>query len=389
MTNFLPYAHQSIDDADVSAVAEALRQPLITRGSIVEAFEKAICEYVEAKYAVAFSSGSAALQATFQAADVGPADRVVTSPNTFIASVSGAVRLGASLRLVDIDSFGNMDLNGVAKELDGERSRGKTVVVPVHFAGVAVDMARLDECLKAVSTIVIEDAAHALGSRYLDGSPVGNCRYSDMTVFSFHASKNITCGEGGMVTTNDVVLASRLRRLRDSGIERASVRNNPQPEPWYYEIEALSSNLHMTEGQASLGLSQLKRVDLFERAKADLVSSYRHLLQAMPALALSPAEADYRSHRHLFQVFIDFGAIDQSRTSVMEGLYSCGIGSQYHYVPLYRHPALAPALSQTADDFPQMEQHFHSALSIPFFSSMTQSHVDRVSMALRKVLFRL
>jgi UDP-4-amino-4,6-dideoxy-L-N-acetyl-beta-L-altrosamine transaminase len=388
MTNFLPYAHQSIDGSDIAAVTEALLQPIITRGAQVEAFEQQVCAYVGARHAVAFSSGSAALYAAFQAGQVGPNDHIVSTPNTFIATVAGGVRSGATLSLVDIDAYGNMDVQAAAPRLCQQRSRGKTVVVPVHFAGVAVDMHALDDQMSVPSTLVIEDAAHALGSKYPDGSPVGNCQYSDMTIFSFHAIKNITCGEGGMVTTNDPALDARLRTIRDSGIERTTLRNHPTPEPWYYEVPELSSNYHMTEGQAALGVSQLRRIEEFAQKKAALVAAYRERLSSMPAVRLPPAEADSRSHRHLFCIFIDFDAVAQTRTEVMEGLQGLGIGSQYHYVPLYNHPALKAALGAPGA-FPAMESHFHTALSIPFYSGLNEADVDRVVMALRKVLYRL
>ena len=389
MTNFLPYAHQSIDRSDLAAVSNALSQTVITRGPSVEAFERQVCEYVGARHAVAFASGSAALYAAFQVGRVGPNDHIVTSPNTFIATIAGGVRSGASLGLIDIDKNGNMDVQASADALRQPRSRGKTVLVPVHFAGVAIDMHALDEQITTPSTLVIEDAAHALGSKYPDGSPVGNCQYSDMTVFSFHAIKNITCGEGGMVTTNDPDLDARLRMIRDSGIDRTNLSNHPSPEPWYYEVPELSSNYHMTEGQAALGLSQLRRIEEFAQKKATLLAAYRERLSSMPAVRLPSTESDPISHRHLFCISIDFDALSVTRTEVMEGLRALGVGSQYHYVPLYDHPALKSALGGGTHMFPAMERHFHTALSIPFYSGMEVADVDRVVMALRKALYRL
>ena len=380
MTNFLPYARQSINEADSVAVAEAVLQDVITRGPLVEAFEKLFSEYVGARYAVAFSNGSAALHAAFQAGGVGHGDTIVSSPNTFIASVAGGVCSGASLQLVDIDEMGNMDVKAAEDLLRRHRSRGRTILVPVHFSGVAIDMHALDELIVDPSALVIEDAAHAIGSQYPDGSPVGNCRYSDMTVFSFHAIKNITCGEGGMVTTNDQGLDARLRTIRNSGITRAA------SEPWYYEVPQLSSNYHMTEAQAALGLSQLGRIDDFAKKKAALLAAYREKITAMPAVRMPPAEADGRSHRHLVCLSIDFEALARTRTDVMKSLHEQGIGSQYHYVPLYLHPALASALGPCPQFF-AMEDHFRKSLSIPFYSGMEEADVDRVVSALRKALY--
>ena len=389
MTNFVPYAHQSIDDSDVAAVVDALRQNVITRGPLVEAFERQVCEYVGARYAVAFSNGSAALYAAFQAGGIKPGDRVVSSPNTFIATVAGGVRAGASLTLVDIDEMGNMDVKAAAELLRQPHSRGRTFLVPVHFAGVAVDMSALDELITEPCAFVIEDAAHAIGSLYPDGSPVGNCRYSDLTVFSFHAIKNITCGEGGMITTNDSSLDARLRTIRDSGIERTALVNHPAPEPWYYEVQDISSNYHMTEAQAALGLSQLRRIDEFAARKAALVAAYREKLLDMPAVKLPSADADAYSHRHLFCISIDFDVLEKTRTEVMNGLKEQGIGSQYHYVPLYLHPALASALGPSLPKFPSMENHFKTSLSIPFSSAMKEAEVDRVVQSLRTTLYQM
>lgn len=382
--NFLPYAHQAIDASDIEMVAESLTQDRITRGVQVAAFEKEVCERVGATYGVAFSSGSTALYAAFQAIRVVPGDRIVTSPNTFIATVAGGINSGASLRFVDIDKNGNMALAHLSQQVNVSHSRGRTIIMPIHFAGVAVDMQQLDNAIANPETVVIEDAAHAFGSLYPDGTPVGCCRFSDMTIFSFHAIKNITCGEGGMVTTNDEGFYEKLKRIRDSGIDRAV-----SPDPWYYEVGHLSCNYHMTEFQAALGRSQLRRLDLFGRNKAALVAWYRHKLSSLPGLTLPPAEAEGISHRHLFPVSIEFEALGQTRTEVMEALHAEGIGSQYHYVPLYRHPALAPAMTQKSEEFPAMEDHFRSSLSIPFFSSMTEADVDRVVTKLRKALYRL
>jgi UDP-4-amino-4,6-dideoxy-L-N-acetyl-beta-L-altrosamine transaminase len=388
-TNFLPYAHQAIDSSDIDAVTAALKQQEITRGSQVAAFEHEVCQRVHATYGVAFSSGSTALYAAFQAAHVGPGDRIVTTPNTFIATVAGGVRAGARLHCVDIDAYGNIDLSLLADEINVPQSRGKTVVVPVHFAGVAVDMRKLDDLITAQQTVVIEDAAHALGSFYPDGSPVGNCAYSDMTIFSFHAIKNITCGEGGMVMTNDEALYQHLRKIRDSGIERTEVRDRLSPEPWYYEVDEISCNVHMTEFQAALGRSQLRRIDIFFQNKASLLAAYRRKLAATPAITLPPSAADPITHYHLFQVNIEFEALGLTRSKVMEGLRALSIGSQYHYVPLYHHPVLQSVISQDSKTFSAMEEHMQKALSLPFFSSMTEEDVDRVVTALRKVVFQL
>jgi len=384
MTNFIPFARQTIDETDINAVSQALQQNYITRGPTVQAFECAIADRVGASHAVAFSSGSSALNAAYQAAGISSSDKVIASPNSYIATVSGALSHGAKLRLVDIDSYGNMDLNLLDEETVAPFSRGKTFIVPTHFAGVAVEMERLFGMVRTPDVVIIEDGAHALGSHYPDGKLVGSCAYSDMTVFSFHASKNITCGEGGMVTTNDPDLFSRLQKLRDNGIEREASLSRP----WYYEVKDLCCNGHMSDIQAALGLSQLKRLEDFCKQKSFLIGLYREMLEKVPGVQLFCGDVDKRTHYHLFEVHIEFELFNTDRTKVMERLFEQEIGSQYHYVPLYAHGAVQPLCRQTKEMFPVMENHLQKALSLPLFSSMQETDVERVVTALRTVLLR-
>jgi len=377
---FLPYAHQSIDFGDTEKVAQAMRQEYITRGENVQAFEQAVAKLVGAQYGVAFSSGSTALLAAYQAAHITADDLVVTTPNTFITTVSGPLSCSVQIRLVDIDSFGNGSIERFVEAVNVFRSRGRTFVVPVHFAGVAMDMRELEGQVRNPNTVIIEDAAHALGSSYPCGKRVGCCEYSDMTIFSFHAVKNITCGEGGMVMTNDPDLYARLKLLKNSGIEKKS--------SWYYEVEEYSLNFHMTEMQAALGLSQLDRIQSFQKKKKELFAAYQKRLANFPGLVPCADESE-RTLYHLFEISIDFATLGLQRESVMQELADLGIGTQYHYVPLYSHPVVQKVCGQKKELFPKMEQHFQQALSIPFFVDMKFSDVDRVVSGLRKVLFQL
>jgi UDP-4-amino-4,6-dideoxy-L-N-acetyl-beta-L-altrosamine transaminase len=381
MTSFLPYAHQSIDESDIQAVAKVMRQNKITRGPNVEQFERAICEYVHAEHAVAFANGSAALFAAFQAAGVSSSDRTITSPNTFIATAAAAARLNSRVSFVDVDAFGNVDVKQMAQMASQPSSRGRPILAPVHFAGVAVDMKQLSEQLSVKDTITIEDAAHALGSFYPTGEMVGSCAFSDMTTFSFHASKNITCGEGGMVTTNDASLCEKLKMLRDSGLDRNKDRF------WEYDCAELSCNYHMTEMQAALGLSQLTRIEQFCAKKRELIAQYRKLLSRIPGVIASNEEPDPITHYHLFVVKIDFEGLGTSREKVMKALLALGIQTQYHYIPLYAHSGLKPYATFLEGDFPKMKEHSQKALTLPLFSSMTSDEVARVATALQQALF--
>jgi len=377
---FLPYAHQSIDSDDIAKVSQVMRQEYITRGENVQAFENAVARLVGAQYGVAFSSGSTALLAAYQAAHITAEDLVVTTPNTFITTVSGPLSCGAQIRLVDINDQGNGSIEQFVETVNEFRSRGRTFVVPVHFAGVAMDMRKLEAQVRNPNTVIIEDAAHALGSSYPCGKRVGCCEYSDMTVFSFHAVKNITCGEGGMVMTNDPDLYAHLKLLRNSGIEKKS--------SWHYEVEEYALNFHMTEMQAALGLSQLDRIESFQEKKRELFLAYQKRLANFPGL-VPCADESKRSLYHLFEVYIDFVTLGLEREKVMQELADLGVGTQYHYVPLYAHPVVQKVCGQKKELFPNMERHFQQALSIPFFVDMKESDVDRVVSGLRKVLFQL
>jgi UDP-4-amino-4,6-dideoxy-L-N-acetyl-beta-L-altrosamine transaminase len=381
MTSILPYAHQSIDESDIQAVTKAMRENLITRGPTVAQFEKAVCNYVQAEYAVAFVNGSAALYAAFQAAGVSSSDKTITSPNTFIATAAAGARLNSRVSFVDIDAFGNADVTQMVQQAAQPLSRGRSILAPVHFAGVAVDMKLLYDQLTVPDVVIIEDASHALGSCYPSGEMVGSCAFSDMTIFSFHASKNITCGEGGMVTTNDARLYEKLKTMRDSGLY------HKKDCFWEYDCVELSCNYHMNEMQAALGISQLDRIEQFCSRKRELVSLYRDLLSHIPGVTLSGDSPDPRTHYHLFVVKIDFESLGTSREKVMKGLLSLGIQTQYHYIPLYAHSGLQKYSSFLEIDFPMMKEHSKKALTLPLFSSMTNDDVIRVVTALQKVLF--
>ncbi len=381
---FFPYARQSIDASDIEAVKEALQQDFITRGAKTEEFEQALSEKVGAKYAVTFTSGTTALYTAFQAIDVSPFDRFITTPNSFIATVAAGMRLGAKPTFIDIDrSSGALALQGLKEALNTPYSRGRFIVAPVHFAGIAQDMAAIDKEVKSPDFCVIEDAAHAIGSYYPDGSPVGSCSYSNMTIFSFHAIKTLTTAEGGAVTTNDENLYNKLRKLRNSGMERQAVA---QPAPWYYEVQELSGNFHMTEMQAALGLSQLKRLDSFVEKRRKLVLAYRHHLSQIEGIRLFDARYDERTAYHLMCVQIDFEKYKKTRTQIMQLLKEDGIGTQYHYVPLYRHPIVMNVVGDQIEQYPEMEGYYKEGLTLPLYVDLEEGDVEYITSSLIKRL---
>jgi perosamine synthetase len=359
----IPYGHQSIDDDDIAAVVEVLKGDWLTSGPHVAEFEEALAEKVGARYAVAFANGTAALHGAAAAAGLGPGDLVVTSPLSFAASATCARYVGATPAFVDIDpATFNLDLTRVPADC--------AAVVPVHFAGLPVDLGRLAPRPR----IVIEDAAHALGALTPDG-PVGNCARSDMCMFSFHPVKTVTTGEGGAVTTNSEELTERLRRFRNHEIV-------PKPEEggWYYEIAGLGFNYRLTDIQAALGTSQLRKLEKFIGRRSELAHRYRELLADLPALVLPPAAPEgWRHAYHLFQVHVP------DRKGVYERMRANGVSVQVHYVPIYRHPLYAD-LGVGPADFPNTEHVYAGLLSLPLFPDLTEDEQDRVVEVLRGAL---
>ncbi len=376
--NFLPYALQSINEEDQQAVLDSLRGSSITRGETVAEWEQAVADYCGVKYAIAVNSGTAALYIAGQAAGLNPQGRLITTPNSFVASVNTGLRLNANLFFVDIDrTSGNLDLEKLKDAPLRPMSRGVSVILPVHFAGIALDMRRLSHSALGPDSCVIEDAAHAFGSLYPTGEKVGSCMYSDMTIFSFHPAKNITMGEGGMVTTNRDDLYKHLLRLRNNGIVR-----KPEGGSWFYEVEELSGNYNVTDFAAALGLSQLKRIDQFAERKQKLIARYRAALEGVSHFRLFSSDYDARTHYHLFVVQMDFGALQKTRQEVVEELKAKGIGSQVHYIPLYAHPVVQKKTGNLAGEMPEMERYYAEALSLPFYAGLSDEGADRVIEAL-------
>lgn len=358
----IPYGRQSLDEDDVSAVVEVLRGDWLTQGPYIERFEEAVADYVGAKFAVAYSSGTSALHGAAAAAGLGPGDLVATSPLTFMASANAARFVGAQPVLVDIhqDTW-NIDLSALP---DGIRA-----VIPVHYAGLPVDLTNLSES----RPIVIEDAAHALGAKTPSG-PVGNCAHSDMCCFSFHPVKPITTAEGGMVTTNDPELADRLRRFRSHGIIRM-----PEKGAWFYDIADLGYNYRMTDLQAALGLSQLSKLDYFIQRRNEIAVNYREALSSS-TLELPPSANDGSVHGyHLFPILVD------NRRDVFDALRASNIGVQVHYVPVHHH-SVSRDISQKAADLPICEYVYERIISLPIHPGLSCEDQEYVVSTLQSLL---
>lgn len=387
----IPYGRHSVDDADIAAVVGVLRSGALTQGPKIAEFEAAIASYVGARFAVAVSSGTAALHLACLAADVCPGEAVMTSPITFVASSNCALYVGARPLFADIDP-GSLNLSAEAMREAGNRAGRIKAVIPVHFAGLACDMEAIRAVAETWGAAIIEDAAHALGASYPGGGKVGNCAHSLMTVFSFHPVKAIAAGEGGMITTNDEVIYRRLLRLRSHGINKDNdpllnsdeAQEGGEPNLWYYEMQELGLNYRITDIQSALALSQFGKLDRFVARRRELAARYDDALAGLTALTPAQPVGREISAHHLFPVRIDFGRTGYTRTQFMGRLRERGIGTQVHYIPVYFHPYYRQ-LGYLPGACPAAEEYYREALSLPLFVSLSDGDQDEVVKALKEL----
>ncbi len=384
MTAMIPYGRQDISDADIQAVVDVLRSDYLTQGPAVPAFEKSIADYCGAQHAVAANSATSALHIACLALSVGPNDKVWTTPITFVASANCALYCGAQIDFVDIDSRTyNMSVERLAEKLVHAEKIGNLpkVVIPVHLCGQPCDMAGIHALSQQYGFKIIEDASHAIGGKYR-GEPIGNCRYSDITVFSFHPVKIITTGEGGMAMTNDAQLAKHMQLLRSHGITRDVSEMTHAPEgPWYYQQLDLGYNYRMTDLQAALGLSQMRRLDEFVTRRHAIAKLYDQLLADMPVI--TPWQhADSYSGLHLYVIRLKLGDIGGTHRQVFEALRAAGIGVNMHYIPVYRQPYYE-GLGFKAGHCLEAEHYYAEAISLPMYPGLTEAQQDKVIEAIR------
>ncbi len=382
----IPYGRQHITDDDVAAVAEVLRSDFLTQGPAVPRFERAVAEYVGGTHALAVNSATSALHIACLALGLGPGDWLWTSPITFLASANCALYCGARVDFVDIDPRTcNMSPAALERKLRQARKEGRLpkVVVPVHLSGEPCDLAAIQALAKEYGFHVVEDASHAIGARYR-GSRIGDCRYSDITVFSFHPVKIITTAEGGMALTNSADLAARMDLLRSHGMTRDPARMTGAPHgPWYYEQVALGFNYRMTDVQAALGASQLTRLDPYLARRHALADRYTKLLAGLPVV-LPTRHPDSFSSLHLYIVKLAPDA-GRSRLDVFNAMRAAGIGVQVHYIPVHTQPWYRQA-GFSPGDFPEAEAYYAQALTLPLYPQLTEGQQDEVVAALRKAL---
>ncbi|MCM2310386.1 MAG: UDP-4-amino-4,6-dideoxy-N-acetyl-beta-L-altrosamine transaminase [Steroidobacteraceae bacterium] len=384
----IPYGRQDISDADIEAVVAVLRSNFLTQGPMVPAFEEAVAGYCGAVHAVAVSSATAALHVACLALGVGRGDRVWTSPTTFVASANCALYCGASVDFVDIDpATYNLSVDRLREKLDQASKVGALpkVLIPVHLCGQPCDMAAIHALSRQYGFRIIEDASHAVGSRY-KGEPIGKCSYSDIAVFSFHPVKIITTGEGGMAVTTDDGLARRMAFFRSHGItsDPAQMEARPSDELWNYQQVDLGFNYRMTDVSAALGLSQMHRLDEFLAARRSLAARYRDLLGGLP-LVLPWQHPDALSSYHLYPVRLKLREIARTHREVYDALREAGILANLHYIPVYRQPYFA-RMGFEAGYCPQAEQYHRETISLPMYPGLTSAQQDAVADALRTAL---
>lgn len=375
----IPYGCQWIDSDDIKAVSDVLKGDLLTQGPVAQKFEEKICELTGAKYCVCLANGTAALHLAVMALDIEKGMEGITSTNTFVASSNAFVYSGLKPVLADIDprTF-NVYPEDIAKRL----TKKTRVIIPVHFAGQPCETAKIRR-LVGKKVCVIEDAAHAIGSRYEDGTPVGACKHSDMTVFSFHPVKTITSGEGGAITTNDKTLYERLRSMRICGV----VRDMPnKPGPWYYEVQRLGFNYRLTDIHCALGISQLNKLTAFVKRRREIVARYNKELAGLPVMTLPYERPGVFSAFHLYVTLIDFKRLGKGRKEVMETLVKERIGTQVHYIPVHLQPYYRKEFGYRKGDLPNAEAYYEQALSLPLYPRMTDEEVGHVIRNVRSVL---
>lgn len=389
---FLPYGRQWIDESDLQAVRESLQGEYLTTGPEVERFEKELAEFLGVKHAIAVNSCTSALHIAMLAAGVKSGDRVVTTPNTFLASANCAAYVGARPDFADIDPA---TYNLSATELEKKMGSDVRAVVAVDFAGQPPDMPRIAEVARRQGAVVIEDACHAIGSEFEEQGKryrVGSHPWADISAFSFHPVKTMTTGEGGLITTNHDGYAAASRLIRSHGVVRQADafeglgRGEEEFGSWYYEMQSLGYNFRITDFQCALGRSQLKKLPGFIRRRQEIVAAYHAAFAALPHFKTPAARWPSLTSWHLYVAQIEFKAIGKTRTQVMQALRDRGVGSQVHYIPVHLQPYYRRTYGTKPGDYPVAEAYYDKCLSLPLYPAMTDEDVQRVTVAVRDVI---
>jgi UDP-4-amino-4,6-dideoxy-N-acetyl-beta-L-altrosamine transaminase/dTDP-4-dehydrorhamnose reductase len=400
--DIIPYGKHYIDEDDIQSVVDVLRYGMLTQGPKVAEFENKIADYVGAKYAVAVANGTAALHLTCMALNLGKGDEVITSPNTFVSTSNSILYVDAKPVFVDIDKQTlNIDIDLIEQAI--LNLSNIKAIFPVHFGGLPCDMERIKRLSDKYNLAIVEDAAHALGATYNDGSKVGNCRYSDMTILSFHPVKGIAAGEGGMITTNNKSLYRKLTLLRSHGITKGNFEfpgiskpdnslinknealENGELKRWYYEMQYLGYNYRITDIQCALAISQMDKIDLFLDARKSMAKFYDQAFAEVPNIIPLQAHGRNNSSHHVYVVNIDFDKIGVSRHQFMRRLAEQGVGSQVHYIPVVSQPYYQD-IGYGIEQYPSTNQYYQNTLSIPLYYGLSNANQKLVISSIRELL---
>ena len=384
----IKYGRQDITQEDIESVVEVLKSELLTQGPVVPKFEEAVCNFTAAKYGIAVNSATSALHIACMALDLGPGDILWTSPNTFVASSNCAIYCGANVDFVDTDpATYNMSVEKLEEKLIEAKqiNRLPKVLVPVHLSGQSCEMSKIKKLSIEYGFKIIEDASHSIGGNYMD-IPVGSCKYSDITVFSFHPVKIITTGEGGMALTNDSDLANKMRQHRSHGItsNEEEMFDRPENELWNYQQIRLGYNYRMTDIAASLGLSQLGRLKEIIHQRHKIAERYNNDLATLP-IKLPWQHPDCFSSYHLYIIRLNLSDIKKSHPQIHDELCDIGILVNLHYIPVYRQP-FYEKMGFKKGYCPESEKYHEEALSIPMYPTLTESEQDIVIKTLKQVI---
>jgi UDP-4-amino-4,6-dideoxy-N-acetyl-beta-L-altrosamine transaminase len=378
MNKSIPYGRQSISQEDIDAVVSVLKSDFLTQGPVVGQFEDAVCQYCDVQYSVAVNSATSALHLACLALNVSFGDWVWTSPITFVASANCAIYCGAKVDFVDIDPLTyTMSVDRLAEKLEIAKKNNTLpkVVIPVHLCGQSCNMEGIYKLSLEYGFKIIEDASHAIGARY-KGEKVGNCKYSDITVFSFHPVKIITSGEGGMAVTNNKEYYAHMQRLRSHGITRdPGEMSHPPDGSWYYQQLELGYNYRMTDIHAALGLNQLKKLDQFVERRQEIAKLYNELLSKTD-ITIPYQHPDTYSSLHLY-VIRTGSSKTKSHKELFERLRSCGILVNLHYIPIYHHPFYQKQ-GFNPSNFPEAESYYSQAISLPIYFGLTDEEVRMI-----------
>ena len=367
----IPYSHQWIDNKDIKEVVKVLKSDWLTQGPKVEEFEKAIAKYCNAKYGVAFSSGTSALYAAYKTAGIKEGDEVITTPLTFVATSNMISVLGAKPVFVDVEQ----DTLNINPELIERSITSRTkAIATVDFAGVSCDYDKILKIAKENKLLLVEDACHALGTEY-KGRKLGS--FADITIVTFHPVKHITTGEGGVALTNNKNFYEKLKIVRNHGIIK-----KPEKGGWYYEVKEPSFNFRITDIQCALGISQLKKIDRFLKRRREIIAKYNKAFKDVKEIIL-PTEKNYlKTARYIYPIQVK----KQNRKKVFGNLQEQGIGIQIHYMPLHLHPFYKKRFEYKKGDFPIAEEYYERAITIPLFPKMTNREVDYVIKSVKKAV---